>query len=199
MTRVTVAAVVMVAAGVAAACGRVGPDQEGELGPTLKATQPASAEDAVARGKYLVEAVGCGDCHTAKRMGPQGPEPDPAMLLAGHAAAETLPPPPALPPGPWVALGTGALTAWSGPWGISYAANLTPDEETGLGHWTEAMFLNALRSGKHMGASRPILPPMPWQWYRNMTDEDLKAMFAYLRTVPAVSNRVPDPVLAGTR
>ena len=79
---------------------------------------------------------------------------------------------------------------------MSYAINLTPDNETGLGHWTEDMFVQALKTGKHMGKSRPILPPMPWQAFRNFSDSDLKAMFAYLRTVPAISNRIPDPVFA---
>ena len=86
------------------------------------------------------------------------------------------------------------MTAWAGPWGISFAANLTPDQNTGLGIWTEDMFLNAIRKGRHMGVSRRILPPMPWQVFRNLTDEDLKAIFAYLRSVPPVHNRVPEPV-----
>jgi hypothetical protein len=93
-----------------------------------------------------------------------------------------------------MASATWDMTAWSGPWGTSFAANLTSDQNTGLGIWTEEMFLNAIRQGRHMGVSRPILPPMPWQVFRNLTDEDLKAIFAYLRTVPPVHNRVPDPV-----
>ena len=84
------------------------------------------------------------------------------------------------------------MTAWSGPWGISDAANLTPDPNTGTGIWTEDMFLRAIRTGKHWGQSRPIMPPMPWEVYRNMTDEDLKAIWAYLRTIPPIENRVPD-------
>ena len=92
-----------------------------------------------------------------------------------------------------MAVGTWDLTAWSGPWGISYAINLTPDESTGIGSWSEDTFVKALRTGKHMGVSRPILPPMPWQDFRQMTDADLKSLYAYLRTVPPVTNRVPDP------
>jgi hypothetical protein len=86
------------------------------------------------------------------------------------------------------------LTAWSGPWGASYAANLTPDQNTGLAIWTEDMFLAALKTGKHMGKGRQILPPMPWNWYGQLPDEDLKAMFAYLKSIPAISNRVPVPL-----
>ena len=156
----------------------------------------AGTTTAVERGRYLVDAVGCHDCHTPKKMGPNGPEMDTTKLLAGYLPSEPLPAPPPVQQGPWIATGTWDLTAWSGPWGVSYAINLTPDNETGLGHWTEDMFVQALKTGKHMGKSRPILPPMPWQAFRNFSDSDLKAMFAYLRTVPAVSNRIPDPVFA---
>ena len=94
--------------------------------------------------------------------------------------------------------GTGSFTAWAGPWGISYTANITSDKNTGIGQdlWTEELFIKAIREGKHFGTSRPILPPMPWPVYRNMTDDDLKAVFAYLRTVPAVNNHVPEPIIS---
>ncbi len=151
------------------------------------------AQDPVERGKYLVTAAGCNDCHTPWKMGPKGPAPDMTRMLSGHPADAKLPPPPALPPGPW-AIVTAPLSAWSGPWGISYAANLTPDEETGIGAWDEKMFIQALRTGKHLGAGRDILPPMPWEMYRQFTDEDLKAIFAYLKSVPPIKNKVPDPV-----
>jgi Cytochrome c len=186
-------AAALVALGATACAGGEGPAQ---VDKTLKPIENAAPPAPVERGRYLVTAMGCDDCHTPKKMGPNGPSPDPAMLLAGHPATEKMPPAPALPQGPWLVVGSGGLTAWSGPWGVSYAANLTPDPDTGMGNWTEAMFVNALRSGKHMGASRPILPPMPWQSYRNLSDDDLRAIFAYLRTIPAISNRVPDPVFA---
>jgi hypothetical protein len=86
------------------------------------------------------------------------------------------------------------FTAWSGPWGITYAINLTPDQNTGIGIWTDDMFVKALKTGRHMGAARPILPPMPWQAFRNLTEDDLRSIFAYPRTIPAVHNRVPEPV-----
>ena len=89
---------------------------------------------------------------------------------------------------------TSTNTAFAGPWGVSFAFNLTPDENTGTGIWTEEMFVTALRTGKHMGQSRPLLPPMPWQGYGQMTDEDLAAVFAYLRSVPAIHNRVLEPL-----
>jgi cytochrome c553 len=154
----------------------------------------AAGRQRVERGKDLVWSIGCNDCHTPKKMGPRGPELDTARLLAGHRESPSLPPPPALPAGPWGIVTNTELTAWSGPWGITYTANLTPDENTGLGIWTEEMFVQALRTGRHMGVSRPILPPMPWDVYGRLPDDDLKAIYAYLRSIPAVHNRVPEPV-----
>ena len=151
----------------------------------------------VDRGRYLVNAIGCSDCHTPKKMGPNGPENDESRLLSGHPGDATMPEPPAAK-GPWIASAAWDLTAWAGPWGISYAANLTPDRNTGLGIWTEDMFMSAIRTGRHMGVSRPILPPMPWPAFRNLSDDDLKAVFAYLRSLPPVHNRVPDPIIAET-
>jgi cytochrome c553 len=86
------------------------------------------------------------------------------------------------------------MTAWSGPWGVSHTANLTPDPETGLGALSEENFVQSIRTGKHLGAGRDILPPMPWPMYRNLSDEDLKAIFAYLKSIPPIKNKVPDPV-----
>jgi mono/diheme cytochrome c family protein len=160
------------------------------------AAPKAAADKAAARGKYLLNAMGCHDCHTPKKMGSQGPEPDMTRMLSGHPEAPPLPPPPTLPPGPWIAVTNTDLTAWSGPWGISYAINLTSDENSGIGSWSEETFLKAMRTGRHMGVSRPILPPMPWFDIATLTDEDIKALYAYLRTIPVVKNRVPEPVIA---
>jgi mono/diheme cytochrome c family protein len=148
----------------------------------------------VERGRYLVASVGCGDCHSPKKMGPQGPEEDRSRFLSGHPEGSQFPPPPKLAEGPWIASVSWDLTAWSGPWGISYAMNLTPDENTGIGSWSEETFVKTLRTGRHMGVARPILPPMPWQNFRNFSDEDLKSVYAYLRSIPPVRNRVPEPV-----
>ena len=154
----------------------------------------SAAEGRVARGKYLVQVIGCSDCHTPKKMGPQGPVLDESRLLSGHPEASKLPPAPALPAGPWIATAAWDLTAWNGPWGTSYAFNLTPDENTGIGSWSEETFVKTIKTGRHMGVARPILPPMPWEMYRNMTEDDLRAIYAYLRTIPAVHNRVPQPL-----
>lgn len=156
---------------------------------------PGSASPAD-RGKYLTTAMGCNDCHTPLKMGANGPEPDMAHQLAGHLEFLGTPPPPSLPPGPWNIAGMGTMTAWAGPWGVSYVANITPDEETGVGTWDENTFVRAMRGGKLQGGGRPLLPPMPWMWVNQLSDDDLKAMFAYLKTVPPVKNHVPAPVLA---
>jgi mono/diheme cytochrome c family protein len=151
------------------------------------------AADKVERGRYLVTTSGCHDCHTPWVVGPKGPEPDMTRALSGHPQDMELPPPPK-PEGPWIVAAAGSNTAWAGPWGISFTANLTPDRETGLGKWTLRNFVETIRSGRHMGRGRPVLPPMPVQVYRNWTDADFEAVFSYLQTVPAISNRVPEPV-----
>lgn len=147
--------------------------------------------DPVERGKLLVTTSGCHDCHTPLKMGPQGPEPDMARQLSGHPAQLQMPPAPQLPEGPWMMTVSATNTAWSGPWGVSFTANLTPDAATGLGTWNQATFIATIRNGKHMGAGRPLNPPMPWQGYAQMSDEDLGAIYAYLQSIPAVNNAVP--------
>lgn len=153
-----------------------------------------SAASAVERGAYMVAVAGCDDCHTPLKLGADGPEPDLSRRLSGHPEDFRLATPGALPAG-WLWTGAASNTAFAGPWGVSFATNLTPDLETGLGVYSEDSFVAALRTGQHMGAGRPILPPMPWPAYRNMTDEDLKAVWAYLQTVAPVRNRVPEVVL----
>ena len=154
----------------------------------------APPADLVERGKYLVTIAGCNDCHTPLKMGPAGPEPDMTRMLSGHPELMALPPAPKLPEGPWMVTVAATNTAWSGPWGVSYTANLTPDPETGLGKWTLRNFSDTIRTGRHMGRGRPILPPMPIPMYKNFTDTDMEAIYSYLRTIPAVKNRVPEPL-----
>ena len=165
-----------------------------EAVPAATAPAAASALSQVDRGKMLVIGGGCHDCHTPKKIGPNGPEADMSRMLSGHPESEGVPPPFKGAGGPYVIHINGHLTAWSGDWGVSFAANLTPDMNTGLGIWTEDMFLKALKQGKHMGTARPILPPMPWNWYGQLPDDDLKAMFAYLKSIPPIANRVPIPL-----
>ncbi len=150
----------------------------------------------IEKGRYLVQSGLCADCHSPKVFGPNGPELDLTRFLSGAPATNTIPEFPASVLGhdKWGAVASNDLTTWAGPWGISFARNLTPDVETGIGSWTEEMFLKALRTGKHMGEGRDILPPMPWQEIRKMKDEDLKAMFAYLQSLPPIHNPVPEPI-----
>jgi mono/diheme cytochrome c family protein len=159
-----------------------------------QAPQKPAPQTSVERGKYLVTVGGCNDCHTPWKLGEKGPEPDLSRMLSGHQESMKLPPPPVLPPGPWGATAALTMTAWAGLWGVSYTSNLTPDQETGIGAWSEESFIRAMRTGQHLGGGRPILPPMPWNWVGKMTDEDLKAIFAYLKSVPPIKNKVPDPV-----
>ena len=149
----------------------------------------------IERGHYLVRTSGCHDCHTPWKLGPEGPEPDMELMLSGHPEGVVMPPAPE-PVGGWLWHAAATNTAFAGPWGVSYTANLTPDELTGIGAWTEDIFVKAIRTGRHWGQSRPILPPMPWQVYGQMTDDDLRSIFAYLRTVPPISNQVPEPLIA---
>ena len=140
------------------------------IGPSLQPTTPAeaSAVAKVERGKHLVGLSLCTDCHTPGYL--RG-VPDVARYLGGSETGFEM---------------EGA--------GVFHGPNLTPDPETGLGKWTEEMFMAALRTGRHEGKGRPILPPMPWPMIRNLTDADLRGIFAYLQSLPPVKNRVPQPV-----
>jgi len=168
----------------------------GALSAALGCQQaPKTARTPVERGEYLVTTMGCNDCHTPWKLGPKGPEPDMSRMLSGHPEAMGQVAVPQGNCGAWGIQGTLTMTAWSGPWGVSYAANLTPDEETGIGAWGENTLIKAMRTGKVMGGGRPILPPMPWNWYARLSDADLKAIFAYLQSIPPITNHVPEPIL----
>lgn len=158
-------------------------------------TKTKTSQSPVERGKYLVTAVaGCGDCHTPWKMGQMGPEPDMSRMLSGSPEGMIMKNPKL--DMPWMAAISVTFTSFASPMGIAYSMNLTPDSATGLGKWDEATFKLALRNGKHIGTGRPILPPMPWQNFKNMTDEDLGAIYAYLRSIPAIHNQVPEAVMA---
>jgi len=152
-------------------------------------------ESQEAWGEHLVIIAGCHDCHTPKKMTSHGPVLDSTMWLAGHPAN--------MPridvdrkemeeKGLFVSMD---LTEWVGPWGVSFTANLTPDP-TGTGNWSEEQFMYAIREGKSKGiqGARTLLPPMPWEMIRQMTDDELKAIFAYLKTIKPINNLVPAPV-----
>lgn len=137
--------------------------------------QPSFSAEQAARGKYIVNSSGCHDCHTPWVMGPKGPAPDMTRMLSGHPEQLVMPPAPKVPE-PWLMVGAATNTAYAGPWGVSFTANLTPDEETGLGRWTLKNFVDTIRTGRHMGRGRPVLPPMPIPVYNNLSDQDLASV-----------------------
>src|SRR5215470_4041698 len=166
--------------------------------------KPAAEEPAVAKanfggfesqvkwGERLVTICGCNDCHTPKKMGPNGPENDNSLMLSGHPAQQ---PPAAFDSKEAAKKGlviTQSFTSWTGPWGTTYAVNLTSDS-TGIGMWNEAQFIKALKEKKWMGldGTRPLMPPMSMMPATEMNDDELKAIFAYLKTTPPVKNVIP--------
>jgi len=156
--------------------------------------KPLTHEEMVARGEYLVNFGGCNDCHTPKVYTDMGPVPDTTKLLAGYFEGTPLPVTDMKTIGQngW-AMTEKNFTAWVGPWGISYAANLTPDNATGIGTLSEEMFIKSLREGKWMGVGRPLMPPMPWPGIGSASDEDLKCIYAYLMSIKPIKNMVPQP------
>jgi mono/diheme cytochrome c family protein len=163
----------------------------------VPAPQPKkmSRAEQVARGKYLVTIGGCNDCHTPWIIQPDGkPGPDMSRALSGHPMQFPIKEPVQLKTDRFAVAIAPMNTAYSGPWGVSFAANLTPDKLTGTGIWTFDIFKNTIRNGRHWGVGRPLNPPMPWFNYRHMTDEDLEAVFTYIHTLKPVYNEVQQPL-----
>ena len=152
----------------------------------------ANKSQQIARGKYLVDIMGCHDCHTPMKLGPNGPEPDMARALSGHPENVAVPPA-TVPPG-YLAMIGASFTSFTGPWGTSFTRNLTSDKETGLGDWTVDEFIATMKTGRERGKGRPILPPMPVQNLNALSDADIRSLFAYLQSLPAIKNRTPQPV-----
>lgn len=143
--------------------------------PAEKATPAAPAAmtqaQKVERGLYLTTVMGCNDCHTP---GAFYGNPDFSRKLSGTELG------------------------WVGPWGTSFPRNLTPDMETGLGKWSEDDIAKALRTGMRADGST-LLPPMPWPFYTNLTDDDVYSIAAYLKSLPAVSHKMPDRLPPGSK
>ena len=162
---------------------------------TTLQTAELSQEELIAKGEYLVTIGGCNDCHSPKQMTERGPEIIKELMLSGYPADRPLlvADKNAITKG-W-ALMNYDLTQAAGPWGVSFAANLTPDP-TGIGNWTEEQFKKALTQGKFKGmdGERMLLPPMPWFNFTNMKDEDISAIYAYLKSIKPVNNLVPAPI-----
>jgi hypothetical protein len=155
-----------------------------------------SQEERIKKGKHLVITLGCDDCHTQKKYHEGMPEPDMDLHMAGFIEGTKLPPYDMATVNAGWTLANEHFTAWVGAWGTSFAANITPDNATGIGNWTEKNFLLAMREGKYHGLedSRPILPPMPWPAYSHLTDEEMNAMFVYLKSIKPIKNAVPAPL-----
>jgi hypothetical protein len=160
---------------------------------TSEMVKPTS-EQLIERGEYLVTIAGCHDCHSPKEMGPI-PKVIQDVMLSGFQASNPVPEVDVKLTSKGMAIFNPDLTASAGPWGISFAANLTSDQ-TGIGNWTEENFKRALKEGKYKGleGSRTLLPPMPWFNFGIMLDEDVAAFFAYLKSTPPVKNVVPMPI-----
>src|SRR5687767_2244328 len=150
-------------------------DDPGEVKSTTT-SQYGAFESQEKWGENLVKNGGCHDCHTPKKMGPNGPENDMSLMLSGHPAKQ--------PPSDFDAkeaakkglIVTQTFTSWTGPWGVTYAVNLTSDS-TGIGAWKEDQFVKALKERKWMGldGTRPLMPPMSMMPACDMRDDELKA------------------------
>jgi len=163
--------------------------------PPQAVKRAMTREEQLARGKYMVTIGGCHDCHTPWIIQPDGnPGPDMSRALSGHPESFPITKPAKLTSDRYTVASAPTNTAFSGPWGVSFAANLSPDRMTGTGIWTFDIFKNTIRNGRHWGVGRPLLPPMPWFNYREMTDEDLLAVFTYTRTLKPIRNEVPQPL-----
>ena len=162
-----------------------------------QAVTEISKDSLVKRGEYLVNMMGCNDCHTPMKMTPQGPAKDLDRLLSGHPAEVPVLPFDTATTKNWVLFNMSG-TSMVGPWGASFSANLTSDE-TGIGSWTEEQFRKALTQGKFKGLdnTRPLLPPMPWENYKDIKDEDINAIFAFLKSIKPIKNVVPTPIAPG--
>jgi len=139
---------------------------------TATSTPPAMTHDQlVARGRVISFSSGCNDCHTP---GSLYGAPDTTRLLSGSELG------------------------WQGPWGVSYPRNLTPDPETGIASWTEDDIIAAVRTG-HRPDGTILLPPMPWPFYAFMSDDDVHALAAFIKTLPPVKHQAPKVVPPGVK
>ena len=141
----------------------------GAVAATLALTSAAppaksAKQDPIKRGEYLAVVTGCNDCHT------------PGTLFGDPDFSRQL---------------SGSELGWQGPWGVSYPRNLTPDMETGIGKWSKQDIVNTLRTGQRPDGS-VLLPPMPWPDTSHMSESDLQALAAYLKSLPPVKHQVPD-------
>lgn len=153
-------------------------------------------ESIVEKGKYLATISGCIHCHTPKIMTPMGPVPDTSRLLSGYRSGVEISPisKDAFSKG-WLLYNMEG-TVLSTPMFTSFSANITSDE-TGIGNWTYENFKTALTKGKLKGipTGRDLLPPMPWQDLAHLKEDDIQALFAFLKSTKPVKNLVPPAII----
>ena len=148
----------------------------------------------IERGKRLVELGGCTYCHTPKIKTTLGYKPDKDRFLSGYPEDKPLPD---LPYTEIIAgeaeksFYTTDATVWIGRWGVSFAANLTPDEETGIGAMSEEDFIEIFRKKEHFSQENPLVTPMPVNVYSQLSFFELRSIYIYLQTLQPVSNEVP--------
>lgn len=152
-----------------------------------------SNDSLIQRGEYLVNTIGCADCHSPKEMTQNGPRIIDSLHLSGYPSSRKLTKVKLDAMQSGYVLMNGDLTATLGPWGVTYAANISSDE-TGIGNWTLEQFELAMVEGKYKGLAnaRNLLPPMPTQNFRNLNKSDLKAIYLYLKSTKPVRNVVPN-------
>ncbi|MGI9534670.1 MAG: diheme cytochrome c-553 [Thermodesulfobacteriota bacterium] len=162
--------------------------------PGLLASKDMDKEIQIKMGKLMTEEFGCVDCHSPKIIINNQVMIDENKMFSGHPRDNKLPdfPPELVGPGKWRGLYTSGMTAWGGPWGISYSANLTPDKETGIGTWSEENFKSVIKLGIHSSLTRKMLPPMPWNEISRLNDVELEAIFLYLKSLKPIKNKVPE-------
>jgi cytochrome c553 len=141
-------------------------DGEAAMAPPVDGIADPAVRALAERGRYVLLTTECTGCHVTPS--PQGHQPD--MYLAGGRRFTT------------------------NTHGVVVSRNLTPDKETGLGDWTVDQFIATMKTGRHQGKGRPLLPPMPWPVVGSLNDEDIRSLFAYLQSLPPASNRVPQPI-----
>lgn len=155
---------------------------------------PVSNDSLIKRGEYLVSIIGCDHCHSPKKMTPQGPTIDMDKRFSGYPSDRPFGKVDSNIIKNGKVIFSGDLLATAGPWGVSFAANISGDE-TGIGNWTEEQFKKAITQGKWKGmdSSRTLLPPMPWESFKNLKDEDVSAIFAFLKSTKPIKNIEPTP------
>lgn len=164
--------------------------------PPDKSKKKYSTEQ-INKGETLLLEARCGFCHTPVIETSNGKVSDTSKRLSGHPSDYKLPEIPRTPVGSqqWLEFLTNLeSTIWADEDGVVFSANITPDNDTGIGKWTEEMFINTIRTGKHPGWKKDLKKPMPWLEYSKLSNDQLISIYAYLMSIKPVYNKVPEPI-----